>query len=130
MRRSLATWCVRSDNLSGLAARTGGRLVGPVRAMSRARPDGVRLEWTLTMPVVPPPHGGIVPFFIDWGETAHPCGDLPDYGVRLAALSGRHPDPESVGRDLSALGVAMELRPGRPLLEACLEVAGGDFAVL
>ncbi len=129
-RYSLATWCARSDNLSGLAQGSGGPLVGPVRAMSRTRPDGARLAWTLSMPVVPPPHGGIVPFFIDWGETDHPCRSLPDYGVRLIALRGRHPDPKGVLRDLSALGVSLDVQPGRPALEAGLEVPGGGVVIL
>lgn len=129
-RYSLATWCTRSDNLTGLAEGSTGRLVGPVRAMARTTPDGTRLAWTLTMPVVPPPQGGIIPFFIDWGETAHPCMGLPDYGVRLAALRGRHPDPEAVRADLSAVGVTLEVQPGRPALEAYLEVPGGGVVDL
>lgn len=129
-RHSLATWCARCDNLTGLAEGSGKDLVGPVRAMSRTTPDGARLAWTLTMPVVPPLHGGILPFFIDWGETAHPCSRLHDYGVRLRALRGRHPDPESVRSDLSVLGVTLDVQRGRPALEAYLEVPGGGVVVL
>lgn len=105
-RAVLATWCARAPDLDRLRAGPGGHLLGPVRPMSRARPGGDRIDWTLTMPLVPPPHGGIVPFFIDWGAGAHPCDDLPDHGVRLTAIRGHHPDPSAVRADLEALGVA------------------------
>lgn len=130
MRDSLATWCARSDDLNGLAKEPGGQLVGPVRAMSRTTPDGALLAWRLTMPVVPPPYGGVVPFFIDWGETAHPCRGLPDYGVRLVALRGRHPEPEAARSELSGLGVMLEVQPGRPKVEAYLEIPGGGAVIL
>ena len=130
VRHSLATWCARSDDLAGLAEGPGQDLVGPVKAMSRTTPAGARLAWTLTMPVAPPPHGGIVPFFIDWGDTAHPCTGLHDYGVRLRALRGRHPTVETVQSHLSALGIALDVQPGRAALEAYLEVPGGGIVAL
>lgn len=130
IRPALATWCVRSDDLHGLAGGSAGHLVGPVRSMSRARPSGDRIGWTLTMPLTPSPHGGIVPFFIDWGETAHPCDDLPDHGVRLAALRGRHPDPAAVRAHLDALGVALAVEAGPPSLHAELRTPGGTLVAL
>ena len=129
-RQSLATWCVRSNDLDGIAGGPGRDLVGPVTPMARTTPDGARLAWTLTTPVVPMPHGGIVPFFIDWGETAHPCTSLHDYGVRLRALRGRHPTVDTVQSHLSALGVTLDTQPGRAALEAYLEVPGGGIVVL
>ena len=127
---SLATWCARSDDLNGLATGPAGHLVGPVRSMSRARPSGDRIAWTLTMPQTPPPHGGIVPFFIDWGETAHPCDDLPDHGVALSALRGRHPDPAAVRADLDALGVELAVEAGPPSLRAELRTPAGTIVAL
>ncbi len=129
-RPSLATWCVRSSDLGGLARGPGAPLVGPVRSMSRARPTGERIAWTLTMPLTPPPHAGLVPFFIDWGETDHPCGHLPDHGVTLSALVGRHPDPAAVRADLDALGVALALEPGPPALRAELRTPSGAVVAL
>lgn len=130
VRTTLATWCVRSDDLNGLAAGPAGHLVGPVRSMSRARPSGDRIAWTLTMPQTPPPHGGIVPFFIDWGETAHPCEDLPDHGVSLLALRGRHPDPAAVRADLGGLGVELAVEAGPPSLHAELRTPAGTIVAL
>ncbi len=128
----LATWCVRGSNLREIAtARANGRrLLGPVRSMSRATPDGGRLHWTLTMPLSPLPRGGLVPFLIDWGDTAHPCEGLPDQGVRLTALRGRHPDPGAVKADLSALGVALPVERGAAGLRAELTTPEGAIVVL
>ncbi len=127
---ALVTWAVRSADLGGLATGPGGHLLGPVRSMSRTRPGGERIAWTLTMPRKPLPRQGIIPFFIDWGDTPHPCAELPDRGVRLVRLSGRHPDPESVRRDLGRLGVALEVAVGRPGLVAVLETSAGDRVAL
>lgn len=127
---ALVTWAVRSVDLDGVATGPGGRLVGPVRSMSRSRPGGERIAWTLTMPGKPLPRQGIIPFFIDWGDTPHPCAELPDRGVRLVRLGARHPDPEAVRGDLDRLGVALGVAVGRAGLVAVLETPAGDRVAL
>lgn len=127
---ALATWAVRSADLGSLAAGPRGHLLGPVRSMSRTRPGGDRIAWTLTMPGKPLPRQGIIPFFIDWGDTPHPCAELPDQGVRLVRLSGRHPDPELVRRELDELGVGLAVAAGRAGLVAVLETPTGDRVTL
>lgn len=126
----LVTWASRSDNLKALSAGPGGGLLGPIRSMSRRNPDGAHVRWTLTMPVRPLPRGGVVPFFIDWGATPHPADTLPPSGVRLAGLRARHPEPAAAARDLSDLGVGLEVVPGQPGLEATLELEDGERVVL
>ena len=98
--------------------------------MSRTRPGGERIAWTLTVPGKPLPRQGIIPFFIDWGDTPHPCSELPDRGVRLVRLSGRHPDPEAVRGDLNRLGVGLEVAVGRAALVAVLETQAGGRVTL
>ena len=127
---ALVTWAARSTDLDGLAAGPGGHLLGPVRGMSRTRPGGERIVWTLTMPGKPLPRRGIIPFFIDWGDTPHPCAELPDRGVRLVRLSGRHPDPEAVRLELDRLGVGLGVATGRAGLVAVLETPTGDRVAL
>ncbi len=127
---ALVTWAVRSADLDGLATGPGGHLLGPVRSMSRTRPGGERIAWTLTMPGKPLPRQGIIPFFIDWGDTPHPCAELPDRGVRLVRLSGRHPDPELVRGELDRLGVEFEVAVGLAGLVAVLETPKGDRVTL
>lgn len=127
---ALVTWAVRSADLDGLTAGPCGHLVGPVRSMSRTRPGGDRIAWTLTMPGKPLPRQGIIPFFIDWGDTPHPCSELPDRGIRVVRLSGRHPDPELVRRELGRLGVELEVVAGQAGLVAVLETPAGDRVTL
>lgn len=127
---ALVTWAVRSADLDGLAAGPGRHLLGPVRSMSRTRPGGERIAWTLTMPGKPLPRQGIIPFFIDWGDTPHPCARIPDRGVRLVRLSGRHPDPEAVRRELGRLGVELGVVAGRAGLVAVLETPASDRVTL
>ncbi|MCY4400754.1 MAG: VOC family protein [Gemmatimonadetes bacterium] len=128
---ALITWAARSSDLDGLAAGPGGDLLGPVRAMSRTRPDGERIHWTLTMPRAPLPRRGLVPFFIDWGETSHPSCGLPDRGIRLARLRARHPDPGAVRADLAAVGTELDVAAGEEArLEAVLETREGTIVTL
>ena len=128
---ALVAWCARAGDLQALAEGPGGRLVGPVRRMSRINPGGDALSWTLTMPLRPPPHRGAVPFFIDWGTTRHPCATLPDAGVRLKSLVARSPQPRAVQDDLRSLSVHLDVEEAaEPGLAATLETAGGAEVVL
>ncbi len=99
-RPSLVTWCARADRaLASIVADVAaiGHDVGPIDAMSRRRPDGVLLEWMLTPPNLD--DGGIIPFFIDWGTTAHPTTSLPIGGFVLELILS-HPDPDRIDRIL------------------------------
>ncbi len=128
---ALVAWCARTDDLHSLAADPGGRLVGPVRRMSRINPGGDTVSWTLTMPLHPPPHRGAVPFFIDWGATRHPCATLPDVGVRIKNLVARSPHARIVQDDLRALSVDLDVEDSaEPGLAAALETADGAEVML
>lgn len=82
------------------------RLRRPV-SMSRARADGVRLEWELEFTSTPL-------FFMDWKQTPRPAG-LPD-GGRITSLMVTTPEPEQlIGVD----GVAV--RRGRWRVEASVD---------
>ena len=45
---------------------------------------------------------GLVPFFIDWGETPHPAASAAA-GATLISLRAEHPEPDKVQRMLGAL---------------------------
>lgn len=127
----LVAWCARSPDLGALPNGPGGHLVGPVRSMSRVNPGGDAISWTLTMPLCPPPHGGAVPFFIDWGDTPHPCTTLPDTGIRLKRFFARSPDPSATRQDLSLLPVALEVEEAREQgLVAVLARNDGEAALV
>ena len=127
---ALVTWASHSSDLHGLVSGPVRHLLGPVRSMSRRNDDGSVLSWTLTMPVRPLPRGGVVPFFIDWGDSVHPSAVLPDAGVRLAGLEARHPEAEAVAWELTTLGVEMQVESGEPAICAALERSDGARIVI
>jgi hypothetical protein len=104
---ALHTWCARGADADAFEARVRAAGLEPRRiAMARTRPDGVRLAWEL---VFADGHGfgGLVPFFIDWGGSAHPSASL---GAPLAwrSLVLEHPDAAGLAELLAALGGAPE----------------------
>lgn len=105
----LVTWAVSVTGIKArvAAARAAGYDPGEVMAMSRDRPDGVRLQWRLALR--PEPLGdGLVPFLIDWGDSPHPAATAPT-GARLLALRLEHPHPDSITPALRALGLDMDV---------------------
>ena len=46
---------------------------------------------------------GVVPFFIDWGQTPHPARTAAG-GATLVELRAEHPDPARVQKILTQLG--------------------------
>lgn len=108
---AVVTWCARHDDLEGLrgiAADAGVALSAPF-TMERDAPGG-RLRWRLSLPEAGD-HGGIVPFFIDWADSAHPATTSVD-GLRLDEMYGEHPDPPRVRAELEALGLELDVRRG------------------
>jgi len=129
----LRTWAVKAPEIDTTVATARQRGVdpGPVQSMSRARPDGVLLEWRLTA------GGGgglgtdgsvaLLPFLIDWGQTEHPALSAPA-GCTLTALRAEHPDPGAVRAQLEALGVDLEVALGiHPALVATIETPAGPI---
>ncbi|GHE86410.1 hypothetical protein GCM10017786_17320 [Amycolatopsis deserti] len=124
----LVTWAVRVPDLAGALARsrTAGYPFGEALPMSRRRPDGVLLSWSLAFPLE---DGGVVPFLIDWQDSPHPADALPG-GVTLVSLTGVHPDPGLVAGPLAALGAALTVVTGPgPRLEAVLATPGGEVVL-
>lgn len=123
----LVTWAAKGTDLEAIVvnAKSHGLDLGQVQAGSRRRPDGVLLSWRLTVsPALP--ESGIVPFFIDWGETAQPAASLPK-GCLLIALRAEHPDAKRVQAELSALGLNLRVDPGSaPAIIATIRTPNGD----
>lgn len=108
-RPGIVTWCAKAPALAALVARAaeaGLAMVGP-EAMQRQAPDGL-LSWELALPAFDT-EGGVVPFFIDWGHSAHPSATAAA-GMTLVELVGLHPEPEAVRSTLELLGVSIPLR--------------------
>ncbi|WP_199035702.1 VOC family protein [Glycomyces salinus] len=107
----LVTWAVQVRDIDAVvsAARQAGHDTGEPWEMSRRTPDGGTLDWRLTLDR-DRGHTGLVPFLIDWGETAHPSADLPE--VPLISLEATSPEPEPVEGALKAIGANLQIKPG------------------
>jgi hypothetical protein len=122
----LVTWAARAVDIAPLAARSlpGGIRPGSALAGRRTRPDGTVLSWQLTDPYVEIADG-IVPFFIDWGESTHPSTDAPP-GARLVGLVAGHPAPRRVKACFDALGLTIPVVSSPvPRLSASIETGDG-----
>ena len=118
----LVAWFVTSRDLEGLRAQAvrKGVPLGEVRSGSRQRPDGVQLSWRFTDPwkLVA---DGIVPLFIDWGDSPHPARTAAK-GATLVSLRAEHPDVRGVRKMLQDLGVDLPLkRSDRPAIIAVID---------
>lgn len=118
----LVAWFVTSrdlEQLRGEALRNGVHL-GEVRSGSRRRPDGVELVWQFTDPSVQLADG-IVPLFINWGESPHPAHTAAK-GATLVSLRAEHPNLRGVSEMLRHLGIDLPVTEGQsPALIAVIE---------
>ncbi len=124
----LATWAVKGRELEALVThvRADGIDLGEVQRRTRRRPDGMLLSWVMT-DLTASRAGGILPFFVDWGETPHPATTSPQGGT-LVGLRARHPDADGVRAMLRSLGLAIDVEPGdTPELIATLETRRGGI---
>ena len=128
----LRTWAVKAPDIDSAVTIARQRGVDPGRAqsMSRARPDGLLLEWRLTT------GGGgglgsdgsvaLLPFLIDWGQTEHPALTAPA-GCTLVSLRAEDQDPGAIRAKLEALGVDLEVALGlQPALVATIDTPNGQ----
>ncbi len=101
----LMTWAAKGTNLDSLVQRAAkhGIELGEAFAMSRQLPEGQILSWTLTFPMQTE-GAGLIPFFIDWGETPHPSHGAAK-GAQLLELTLEHPLQEKLDRDFKILGI-------------------------
>ena len=98
---------------------------GPISAMSRVKPDGEEIHWSLTMSAGP----GLVPFVIEWGNTTHPATVTPT-GCTLVSLSGTHPDPDHIRALHSAIGIDVDVSAGDTVtFEATLDTPNGRITL-
>ncbi|TRY17650.1 VOC family protein [Tessaracoccus rhinocerotis] len=123
-------WAARPDDLDALvaSAREVGHDPGAVIDMDRRTPGGELVAWRLT-----PPTGafdGVVPFLIDWLDTAHPSDGLPQ--VRLRSLTITHPDVDGVRAALAsveALDPVSAVKPGAAGIAVELDTPKGRVRI-
>jgi hypothetical protein len=101
----IVAWAARGRDLESLRAKAvnNGVPLGEIISGNRQRPDGAILTWRFTSPRNPIADG-VVPFFIDWGKSAHPSRTSP-HGVKLVGLRAVHPDDRGVRDILRRLNI-------------------------
>ena len=118
----IVAWFIKSPDLQRLRDEAIRKRVplGEVKSGSRLRPDGVQLLWRYTDPSVRLADG-IVPLFIDWGNSPHPA-DTAAKGATLISLRAEHPDALGVRAMLRRLGLNLRVKRGpTPALIAVIE---------
>ncbi len=122
---TLISWAVKTEDLEQVVedARIRGVELGPISDGKRKRTDGTLLSWRLT--AHRPSPGGLIPFFIDWGETTSPAQGAAE-GCSLRELCGIHPAPEEIRLELAGLGLYLPIDRGPvPGLVAILDTPKG-----
>lgn len=127
----ITTWAAKCDDLEDVVRTAGmsGLDLGRIEDMSRTLPSGDELTWRLTRETVQ--GDGLVPFLIDWGESAHPARSAPP-GCTLRSLRAEHPDPVRIMHYLALLGLQDVLEVSRspvPRMEAVLSTPAGEVVL-
>jgi hypothetical protein len=126
----LVAWFVRGRDLKRLRSEAvrKGVPIGEVKSGSRRQPDGVQLLWRYTDPWAPVADG-IVPFFIDWGDSPHPAHTAAK-GATLVSLRAEHTDVRSVREMLRHLSLDLPVNWGQsPALIAVIETPRGRIVL-
>ena len=120
----LIAWAIAVEDIEAAirTAPSAGFDPGQAETMTRRRPDGVVLRWTLTTSPDP-----MIPFLIDWGDSPHPAATAVT-GLSLDRLALRSPEPGPTIAALRALGVDIDVERGRPALIARLRGPAGSIA--
>jgi hypothetical protein len=130
-RARLLTWAARVGDLDR-AVRTAadaGVPVGEIRSMRRASADAAPISWRMTPPLAVAECHGLVPFLVQWTDSAHPS-DRAARGAHLAELHGFTPEVAAVQERLAAVGAHLDLTESdRWGLRAVLETPRGHVVL-
>lgn len=104
--------------------------MGSISVGSRNTAKGSLLKWKLALPL-PTPEVEIMPFMVDWGQTAtHPNDELPNMGCKLVELYGTHPDPDQFGETFEKLGLEFRIKKAEKIvLKAILKCPKGTIEI-
>lgn len=123
----VVTWAANGSNLDELVESARREMIdlGAVTLGSRRQPDGRELTWNFTDPLAAR-SGGVLPFFIDWGDAAHPATSL-EPACRLLELRLYHPHAEEAQRRLGVLGIELPVEPAdEPRVAARIRTPKGE----
>ena len=107
-RGQLVGWALACDDIEGAVerARSMGFDPGEVVDGQRVSPTGTLLRWQVTRNAHT---AGLVPFLINWGDTAHPAVDAAP-GLVLFSVHLEHPEPRLLATALAAVDADVEVR--------------------
>lgn len=94
---TITRWAVKSPDIEKGSAilKDFQSDLGKISSGERLTTDGSLLKWKMTLPTSEP-EVDIIPFLLDWSESAfHPC-DRMENGCELVDLVFYHPRPEDV----------------------------------
>jgi hypothetical protein len=127
----LIGWAVHTESVAAVAkkALAAGIAIDEPTDGSRARPDGKTLRWKTFR--LKDDRGGLLPFFIEWGqESAHPSADAPA-GCTLARFLLQSPAPRELTKVCQRLGVDVAVeRGGKSLLRARISSSKGHVELM
>lgn len=97
-----------------------GLAVSKISNGSRITPEGKLLNWR-TIRLSDERYRGLIPFFIDWGDSQHPSESGPAI-ASVRYVVALHPDAEGLRRVYKALGIDIPVHSSnKPGLIVCLE---------
>ena len=123
----LVTWAARDGDLEALVESARREMIdlGAVTLGSRRQADGRELTWNFTDPLAAR-NGGVLPFFIDWGDSPHPAASLPKE-CELLDIRLYHPHADEVRRRLAILELALAVESAeQPRVAARIRTPEGE----
>lgn len=130
-RPGLLTFAVQTADLAAAcrAAEAAGLTVERRVPMSRTRPDGVRLQWTVVR-FAHSTYGEQIPFAIDWEGSPHPAATTRG-GCALHHFAALHPEPAPLAAIYRALGIGIPVQGAlEPGFVAVLDTPKGAVCLL
>ena len=124
----LVTWAASGRELEQLVEDSRREMIdlGAVTLGSRRQSDGRELTWHFTDPLAAR-NGGVLPFFIDWGDSEHPAASLPKE-CQLLGIRLYHPHAEEVRRRLSVLQLDLPVEAAEePRVAARIRTPKGEI---
>ena len=124
----LVTWAAEGnlDAIAQALESAGVSTQGPNRTQRKTK-SGELLAWDLLFPIGSP-HGGCLPFFIDWLECANPQDTTP-VGGEVRTLAITTPDADDLAGALRAIDLDIAVFPGPPGISVTIDSPRGEVVL-
>ncbi len=130
-RPKITRWAIKSNDLKQdlETLQTLQFNSGPIKGGKRKTATGDLLTWELIM-TLPSPEIDVVPFMVDWSQSAHhPTDQLPE-ACALKSFRIFHPDPSSIHGLYQNLGVELQIINSKQIrMELKISGPTGDYLI-